>query len=221
MKKFQLRREKLSNQVYAILKEMIANYRFQPGARINVEEIAKELSVSRTPVWEAISRLEQEGLVEHVPNVGTFMKVLTPEEALNLYEVREVLEGMAARLAATRIKDSAIEKMAKCLEKQKEVIRKQDLIGYSRLDFEFHAVVYEACGNPYLQELLETLKNKMRPITMHIKHVLPRLYKDHKQLLEAIRARDPERAEKAFRMHNQLIMRLLQEEILKKEAKVE
>jgi DNA-binding FadR family transcriptional regulator len=56
---------------------------------------------------------------------------------------------------------------------------------------------------------------------MHIKHVLPRLYKDHKQLLEAIRARDPERAEKAFRMHNQLIMRLLQEEILKKEAKVE
>ena len=220
MKKFQLRREKLSNQVYSILKEMIANYRFEPGARINVEEIAKELSVSRTPVWEAINRLEQEGLVEHIPNVGTFMKVLTPEEAQNLYEVREVLEGMAARLAATRISDIAIDKMAKCLEKQQEVISKLDLVGYSRLDFEFHAVVYEASGNPYLQELLETLKNKMRPITMQIKHVLHKLYQDHQQLLAAIRARDPEKAEKAFRMHNQLIMRLLQEEILKREIKV-
>ena len=72
-----LQREKLSNQIYTVLKEMIADHRFQPGARLNIESIARELDVSRTPVWEAVRRLEQEGLVENIPNRGVFMSSLT------------------------------------------------------------------------------------------------------------------------------------------------
>ena len=151
-----LQREKLSDQVYAILKKMIANYRFQPGARLNIESIARELEVSRTPVWEAVRRLEQEDLVENIPNRGVFMSSLTAEKALDLYAVREVLEGMAARLAATRIDESSLEKMAKFILRQREVIGKQDILAYSKLDFEFHATVYDACGN-------ECSKNSSRP----------------------------------------------------------
>lgn len=200
-----LPREKLSNLAYQALKEMISNHRFQPGTRLNVESLAKEMGVSRTPVWEAVGRLEQEGLVKNIPNRGVFMDELTPQQALQLYEVREMLEGMAARLAAENISPAGLKRMARNLESQARVVESGDLVGYSQLDFEFHAVVYEACGNPYLQELLETIKNKMRPLTTHLAPILPDLYADHLKLLAALKAGDPKEAESAFQQHNQLM----------------
>jgi DNA-binding GntR family transcriptional regulator len=208
-----LQREKLSNQIYAVLKEMIADHRFQPGARLNIESIARELDVSRTPVWEAVRRLEQEGLVENIPNRGVFMSALTAEKVLDLYAVREVLEGMAARLAATRIDDHALDKMSECLEMQREVVEQQNLVAYSKLDFEFHATVYDACGNEYLRELLETIKNKMRPLTLHMQPDFFKLIDHHAELIKALRGRDPEKAEQAFRRHNQYMMAQIREDV--------
>ena len=75
-------RNVLSSKVYTAIKEMIANHRFQPGARLNVEKISKELEVSRTPVWEAVRRLQQEGLLENIPYRGVFMVEMTLERAL-------------------------------------------------------------------------------------------------------------------------------------------
>jgi DNA-binding GntR family transcriptional regulator len=208
-----LQREKLSNQIYAVLKEMIADHRFQPGARLNIESIARELDVSRTPVWEAVRRLEQEGLVENIPNRGVFMSSLTAEQALDLYAVREVLEGMAARLAASRIDDSSLEKMARCISRQREVIASQDVVAYSKLDFEFHATVYDACGNEWLKELLEAIKNKMRPLTLHMQPDFTELIDQHAILLQALTGRDPEKAEQAFRRHNQYMMAQIREDL--------
>jgi DNA-binding GntR family transcriptional regulator len=208
-----LQREKLGDQIYTVLKKMIANYRFQPGARLNIESIARELEVSRTPVWEAMRRLEQEGLVENIPNRGVFMSSLTAEQALDLYAVREVLEGMAARLAATRIDDSSLEKMAKFILRQRGVIEKQDILAYSKLDFEFHATVYDACGNEWLKELLETIKNKMRPLTLHMEPDFSKLIDQHAELVWALRGRDPEKAEEAFRRHNRYMMAQIREDL--------
>ena len=95
-----IKREILNSKVYAALKEMIAEHRFQPGAHLNVEKVAKELSVSRTPVWEAVRRLEQEGLLINIPNRGVFMFEMTLDIAFELYQVRETLERLAGRLAA-------------------------------------------------------------------------------------------------------------------------
>lgn len=208
-----LQREKLGDQIYAVLKKMIADYRFQPGARLNIESIARELEVSRTPVWEAVRRLEQEGLVENIPNRGVFMSSLTAEEALDLYAVREVLEGMAARLAATRIDESSLEKMARFILRQREVIEKQDILAYSKLDFEFHATLYDTCGNEWLKELLETIKNKMRPLTLHMQPDFSKLIDQHAELVRALRGRDPEKAEEAFRRHNQYMMAQIREDV--------
>jgi len=208
-----LQREKLSNQIYAVLKEMIADHRFQPGARLNIESIARELDVSRTPVWEAVRRLEQEGLVENIPNRGVFMSALTAEKVLDLYAVREVLEGMAARLAAARIDDRALDRMSECLQMQREVVAQQDLVAYSKLDFEFHATVYDACGNEWLRELLETIKNKMRPLTLHVQPDFFILIDHHAELIKALRGRDPEKAEQAFRRHNQYMMAQIREDV--------
>ena len=210
-------KQRLSNQVYDIVKEMIANHRFEPGARLNVEQIAKEVGASRTPVWEAVHRLMQEGLLENIPNRGVFMVSLTPAKALELYMVREVLEGLAARLAIENADDKVIKKMVKCLKDQEKVIGKGDLVGYSRSDFDFHALVYEASGNKTLQEMLEEIKNKMRPISMHIQPILSDLYDDHVKILDAFRERDREKAEKAFLDHNRQMIRKIQESMVEKD----
>jgi DNA-binding GntR family transcriptional regulator len=208
-----LKREKLSHQIYTVLKEMIADHRFQPGARLNIESIARELDVSRTPVWEAVRRLEQEGLVENIPNRGVFMSSLTAGKALELYAVREVLEGMAASLAAGRIDDTALTDMARCINEQRQVIDRDDVLAYSKLDFDFHATVYDACGNELLKELLETIKNKMRPLTLHMQPDFVKLIDQHVILLEALKGRDPEKAEAAFRQHNRYMMAQIREDL--------
>jgi DNA-binding GntR family transcriptional regulator len=208
-----LQREKLSNQIYAVLKEMIADHRFLPGARLNIESIARELDVSRTPVWEAVRRLEQEGLVEDIHNRGVFMSSLTAEKALDLYAVREVLEGMAARLAAGRIDDGSLRKMSECLQRQREAIENGDVVAYSKLDFEFHAAVYDACGNEWLKELLDIIKNKMRPLTLHMQPDFLKFIDHHAELVRALRGRDPEKAEHEFRRHNQYMMAQIREDV--------
>ncbi len=203
-------RDRLSSQVYTILKGMIADYRFNPGTRINVEQIAKEVGASRTPVWEAVHRLVQEDLLENIPNRGVFMSALTPVQAIELYTVREALEGLAARLAIPHIDDKTIDKMKKCLDQQYKVVQKEDLVSYSRLDYDFHAMVYEASGNRTLQEMLETIKNKMRPITMHITPILSSLYHDHVEILEAFQEKNPDKADAAFRKHNHQMIAQIQ-----------
>ncbi len=200
----------LNELAYGRIKKMIAEHRFSPGSRLNVEQLARRLGASRTPIWEAIRKLEQEGLVRNVPNRGVFLVELTPEAAVELYAVREVLEGMAARLAVTRITAKALEKMERSLRKQEEIVAREDLVAYSREDFDFHALTYAACGNTVLRETLEGIKNKARPIAMQITPILPELLADHREIVRALRLRDPLLAETAFREHNRRVLRLLQ-----------
>ena len=206
-------RNVLSSKVYTAIKEMISNHRFQSGARLNVEKISKELEVSRTPVWEAVRRLQQEGLLENIPYRGVFMVEMTLERALELYQVREALEGLAARLAALNATEKVIEKMGETLESQMRVIENGDLLGYSRTDFDFHSLIHKMSHNSVLQEMLESLKAKMQPITMEVRPILPKLYEDHLEIVEAMRSRDPEKSERILRRHNRVVQIQIQKEI--------
>ena len=206
-------RNVLSNKVYAAIKEMVTNHRFQPGARLNVERISKELEVSRTPVWEAVRRLQQEGLLQNIPYRGVFMVEMTLERALELYQVREALEGMAARLAALYANEKILDKMGEILENQIKVVEKGDLLGYSRTDFDFHSLIHKMSRNAVLQEMLESLKTKMQPITVEVRHLLQRLYEDHLEIIDVLRAKDPEKSEKVLRRHNRVVQTQIQKEI--------
>jgi len=206
-------RNVLSNKVYVALKEMVAHYRFQPGARINVEKLSKELGVSRTPVWEAVRRLESEGLLKNIPYRGVFMVEMTLQRALELYQVREVLEGLAGRLAAKYVHEKAIGRMMEGLRAQAEVVEKGDLLGYSQSDFEFHGVIHKLSHNEVLQEMLESLKTKMQPITMQVGSILPRLYQDHAEIIEVLRGRDPDAVERAIRRHNRAVQNQIRKEM--------
>ena len=199
----------LSERAYFRIKKMISDYRFSPGSRLNVEQLARDLGTSRTPIWEAVRRLEQEGLVKNIPNRGVFLVELTREAVVELYTVREVLEGMAARLAVQRLSDKALEKMEKQLQAQEKFVAEEDLVAYSKSDFDFHACIYAACGNAILREMLESIKDKVRPFKMRITPILTELFNDHQMIVRALRLRDPLLAEMAFREHNQRVLKQL------------
>ena len=129
--------------------------------------------------------------------------------------MREVLEGLAARLACQNVDDKALAGMEKSLNEQYEMTQNKDLVGYSKYDFDFHAVIYELSGNKFLQEMLDTIRSKTRPTSMDFMPLLRASYQDHMEVLRALKARDPVAAEEAIRTH---IRRLIQ--VLEKPASV-
>ena len=124
--------------------------------------------------------------------------VVTPWEVKGDVDYAKLVKQFGTEL----IDDKMLKKMEKCLEDLKKVVEQDDPIGYSKLDFNFHAMIYGASGNPFLQEILESIKNKMRPLVPLDKPSLTRGYKEHKMILEALRSKDMHRAEKALQQHN-------------------
>ena len=109
-------RNTLKQQAYQVLKDMIHSHRFTPGKWINIEQLAKEMGISRTPICEAFNELEQEGLVKWEKNRGVRMIHMTPGMALDLYNVREVLEVMAVRLVTRHITGREVKELEKNLK---------------------------------------------------------------------------------------------------------
>jgi len=134
---------------------------------------------------------------------------LTRKAAVELYTVREVLEGMAAGIAASRITDRTIEKMEQSLRKQEAIVQRGDLVAYSCEDFRFHELMYAASGNAFLQEILEGIEHKACPIGMQITPILSQLLADHRNIVFTLRARDAIGADAAFREHNRTMLTLL------------
>ncbi len=197
-----LSRLTLQEQAEKVLREMIVSHRFTPGKWINVERLAKDLGVSRTPVSLALKNLEKEGLVSHVPNRGIRMAQMTLEMARDLYAVRGLLEGLAGRLAAANISKRSLARLAQLLEQQREHVSGQDVLGYSKADFAFHGLIYESCDNWLLQELLANIKARSRPFELDITPILPDLYEDHVQVCRALGERSADEAERLMRQHN-------------------
>jgi DNA-binding GntR family transcriptional regulator len=209
-KAYRVVKANLNSQVYDILKEMIADRRFTPGAYINVEKLVLELGVSRTPIWEAIRRLEQEGIVIHTPHKGVQVRELTRKTALELYQVREIMEGLAARLAADRASPDTIGRMKTCLEEQEVIVREGDAVAYSRSDHEFHLLIYQTCGNQLLEELLEGLRYKALPLAFRLTPYFDEFLVFHKEILKAFRKKDGQAAEESIKRHNRRMLEIIE-----------
>lgn len=197
-----LTRWTLKDQAEKALREMIASYRFTPGSWINVDRLAKDLGVSRTPICQALRKLEEIGFVYRTPRKGFRMAQMTLEMARDLYAVRGLLEGMAGRLAAEEMPPKSLARLEALLEKQRPTVQALNVLEYSKLDFDFHAVIYETCGNWLLRELLENIKTRLRPFLCDITPILPELFEDHVEMVKGLKARDSLGVEKALTRHN-------------------
>ena len=192
----------LGNVVYEELRKQIIEGSLRPGERLREAEIANSLSVSRTPVREALKRLGSEGLFEYLPNRGAVVAGLTPQQAIELYTLRELLESEAARLAAQHALEPEIEMLRDVLRVQKEAGENPEKL--ARLNRVFHDTLYRLSHNRYLIDVLK----KVRDYTVLLRETGYRApgraasaYKEHSEIVDAIARRDPEAAKAASQRH--------------------
>ena len=159
-------------------------------------------------MWSAISRLEVEGLVNVSPRKGVFLVGFEPEKLRALFEVREALECMAARLAAERITEAELKSAATCIARQRAAVRARDVADYSIATLAFHRLVTEAARNPVIARQLSAIYDQVHAIcggkSAKIGWPGRRLnIEDHAKLVEKLRGRDVDGAERIARVHAQ------------------
>jgi DNA-binding GntR family transcriptional regulator len=192
---------------------MVFTHRFNPGAHINVEKLCQDLGVSRTPVIRALRRLEKDGLVRHEANRGYLMTEMTLPMAVQLYQVREILETEAGRLAASLIGSDTLERLEKILEEQRPLVEQGNLLRYSESDFQFHQEIYRASDNWMLIEVLNLVKTRSRPLTVDITPLLGELYQAHQEIFKALRSRDAEASARLMGEHTVSVRRLIESKL--------
>ena len=196
----------LSGRTTVALREAIVNGSIQAGEKLNEPKLAEQFSVSRGPLREAIRRLVSMGLVEHKPHVGASVVTLEPKRIAQLYELREALEGLAARLAASRMNHDEIAELRHLLEVHRQHCE-NNAGEYMQVegDFDFHYQIIKGSGNPLLvHQLCDELYHLIRMIrfqTSRFKSRPKRALIEHEQLLIALENRDPELAELLMRRH--------------------
>lgn len=199
------RRPSLGEEVYRAVRHLLLDGgRYAPGDKIGVVDLARELGVSRSPMWDAIARLEGEGLVEVAPRRGVFLVRFDSRKLAEAYETREALEGMAARLAAERAGLHDVAALERSLAEQQTCLDQGDAAAYADAALAFHRTVLRIAGNATITRLLEALYAQTRAMCRGLPAAPADLSvrrDDHAHLVAAIRARDPDRAEDVARVH--------------------
>jgi DNA-binding GntR family transcriptional regulator len=200
----------LSDIAYDSLRQAIYSGKFRPGERMREGELAEWLGVSRTPLREALSRLQGDGLLAAAPRRGLIVTELKREEVADLYSVREVLEGLAGRLAAQNASSAEIDAMRELLRLQAQ-IRRVDSAALARLNRRFRDLVHLATRNRFLIAALETFETPVAvlpsPAFATSGHGATSL-KDHTDLLQAIEKRNADRAAELSAAHMRAMARL-------------
>lgn len=202
----------MTETVYRAVKEMVFLNRFRPGLHLNVERLSRELRVSRTPVWSAIRRLEQEGIVRKVPYQGVFMVEITLGRVREQVMVLNALDNLAGRLASERITEKMLGKLAICLADQLHGIENGVFVKFGVAEMRFHGYVYEASGIFYLKELFDLITSQLLPSRLNFIPALRAMYSANEALLEALSRHDPDGVEKASNEHIQAIVGAIDEQ---------
>lgn len=206
--------------VYDRIKEMMFNYDIVPGQRLVFVDLAKQLNVSRTPVNNALCILAKEGYLDFVPNQGYSVHRLTREEALNLYEIREVLEVGTIGKAIRQMTDDKLEIFKQRKLDYENAVEDRVHRGLFILDTEFHAAIIEMIDNPKLAESYRDVCQKIflrfRVENLRIKRIRE-IVVEHEMLYDAILIKDVERAKELMRAHNENAQRNLFALIFEKE----
>jgi len=194
----------LREVVSETLREAIVNSVLKPGERLMEIQLAEELGVSRTPVREAIRKLELEGFVIMIPRRGTYVADLSIKDINEVFEIRTALDVLAAGLAAERITDDELEVMERILVQIGEYIDQNELEPIVDLDSQFHDILYKACRNDRLVGIINNLREqftRFRTISMAFPGRIQNTLEEHSRLVEAIAARDVDLAQQLAREH--------------------
>jgi len=197
--------ELLSKKVYRALKERIIEEDLKPGEKILEVNIAEQLGVSRTPIREALRELAAEGFVKMIPNQGMVVSNISIEEIKEVLQIRKLLEGFAASIAAKKINKGEIKKLEKIIEKMNISISKDNVLVYSDLNGEFHNLILKVCGNKRLIKICTNLSGadhrfRIRALRDNSKR-LKYSIKEHQKIVDALKRKDPEQADRLSQKH--------------------
>jgi DNA-binding GntR family transcriptional regulator len=199
-----------ADAAYQALRQGILQGDLAPGERLRSDALANDLRVSRTPVREALRKLEAEGLVERSGS-GLIVREFSEKDLTELFYVREALEGMAARLAAENATPGEIAEIREMLDDMEAVRQRGDIAALRPLTAEFHRLICRAAHNERLLQSLKSLLDhvrQMRTSTLYVAGRPAAALKEHRDLLEAIAARDPDGAEELARAHRRKTLEL-------------
>jgi DNA-binding GntR family transcriptional regulator len=192
----------LVDEIADILRERIIEGRYATHDPLSQRSLAEELSVARGVVGEALRALGREGLVD-LGRAGTGTRVAAADRSvfLSAYELREVIDGLAARLAAGHAGPAIQERCHAALEEQRAAVSSEDRVRYMRANFLFHATIIDGSGNPLLRQHLWLVRSTSRSIVLLGLEPMRRAVDEHEAILAAVSRGEPERAECAARGH--------------------
>jgi len=208
--------ELLQERAYRLILDRIVRGSLPPGGRLSEPDLADEIGISRTPVRDAVTQLQCEGLIERKPRYGTFVRELNENDIKELYELREGLESFATGLAAERISEGDLERLAGLLEKTMSIADSLKRSGAEELsggpmrtflaaDMGFHAIIIQSAGNFRITKIiaqshiLSGIFSRQR--ISHRLEVVRKVVKSHSLILKALENHDPEAASEAVASH--------------------
>lgn len=220
MDKFELKKymdskpdAKLRDLVMELLYDEIVGLKISPGSKLNVNQLASSLGISRTPVAEAITRLSEIGfVVNHPGQSGSFVLDLNLRDMINLYQVRNAIESEAAALCAHNAEENVVHELTVLADAFKESVIKRDIRGLKDTDMPFHRLIVTSCGNPYIVQTYEQILPKLIMYQSSMMEFvgqkgnegnpwLPSVKFNHVSVAAAIRMRMPELARQSMSEH--------------------
>jgi DNA-binding GntR family transcriptional regulator len=225
MKNLGAEHENLDQKAYEILKNMIIERQILPGEKIPQEKLAQELGISRTPLVSALKFLEHEKLVESKPRRGYFVRLFSKQEMVSIFELREVLEGLAARRAAAIITEKEIQILNGFFRAFAESVDITDFKAYAREDRRFHNFITEIGTKEFLKSILQTCNIITASYQYLSSEGLVRppneTIQEHLAVIKAIGDRDPAAAEALTREHLKRSIASLKKDIEKEDQEIQ
>lgn len=196
-------------QVYLTLREAIVSAELEPGRRLSENELADLLGVSRTPVREALARLRDERLVAIVPQLGTYVTLISQQGVADAAFVREALECSAIRLATPAADESSLAALQANLAAQERAVSEEDAEAFDRLDDALHQSLCDLSGHDVAWTLSRRANghlDRVRRLSLPDPAYMGEMVDEHRQVLAAVADRDADRAEQLLRHHLRMVL---------------
>jgi DNA-binding GntR family transcriptional regulator len=205
--------ESITDQVRHLVQREIEAGRLTPGTRIREDEFARELGISKSPIRVALHQLKQDGIVRIEARKGFYVAMPTAEQVIELTEMREVLEGLAARRAAERTDRRFVKELAACSAGFRERDLQKRRMEYSRADLRFQRLLAQSSGSAELIRTLEIVNLRLHMSRLYAglmaNHDLVPVHQQHLEIIAAIKAGDADRAEAVACAHVAVVRRLV------------
>ena len=194
----------LTDEIADVVRERILKGEYEIGEKIKENQIATELRVSRTPIREAFKLLENEGLIDYIPNRGCFAKGFTQQDVDDIYAVREALEELAVRWAVGRISADEVTSLEEQCDLMEFYTKKKDSKKVFELNNSFHDVIYASARSRFLAQVLRSYKeyiDKTRKSFFYEQSYLEGILSEHRAILDAIKEGNVDKAVEAMARH--------------------